>query len=191
MYINGARLLKDIDILQIQKAYSRFINPFIDHKHKEGVLSYGLEPFGYTIRLGDMFWIPPVSGVLDPKNHPKGSDVILTDPFQLKPHELIIGQSLEYIRIPPNIVAIGFGKSTYARMGVHVNITPLDAGWEGHLSISITNNGSNPIVLYPHEGIAQLLFFWSDELPVSGYDGNYQMILNPEPARVRKKDVED
>ena len=184
MNIIGARLLRDIEIIEIYKHTRNFIDPFINYKHSNGMLSYGLEPFGYTIRLGTEFWFPPTTGTLDPKRETIGEVFSLTEPFELEPNQLVIGYSLEYIQMPPNVVAIGFGKSTYARMGVHVNITPIDSGWEGFLSISITNNGSNPVMIYPKEGIAQLLFYWCPENPTSVYDGNYQKLLKPQPAKI-------
>ncbi len=142
------------------------IEPFSEKQIKEGIISYGPSSYGYDIRLSEEFKIPVMKnlGLIDPKKileeewkERKGKKIII------EPNSHILGKSVEYFRIPRNVIGICLGKSTYARCGVLVNVTPLEPEWEGYLTISISNTSKYPVVVYAGEGIAQVVFLESDE----------------------------
>jgi len=144
----------------------RMIEPFVDHQVREGVISYGLSSYGYDLRLADEFKIyePKVGSELDPKNF----DSNLFRDFkgktcEIPPNSFVLGRSVEYFRIPRKVLALCFGKSTYARCGVVANVTPLEAEWEGFVTIEIANLGPGPAKVYANEGIVQVIFLESDE----------------------------
>jgi dCTP deaminase len=147
----------------------------------ERAISFGVSSYGYDMRLGTHFrrLKPAAGGVIDPKKVDEALwEAFETDrPFELPPHGLILAQTLEYFRIPRDILTICFGKSTYARSGVFVNVTPFEPEWEGFATIAVTNLTASPVRLYPGEGIAQLIFLQSDEVCAVSYrdkDGKYQ-----------------
>lgn len=142
------------------------IEPFSEKQVTKGLISYGLSSYGYDIRLSEEFRIPMFEHhkIIDPKRiyedewkHYKGKKITI------KPCSHILGRSIEYFRIPRNVIGIVVGKSTYARCGVIVNVTPLEPEWEGFLTISISNISNFPAIIYAEEGIAQIIFFESDE----------------------------
>ncbi len=147
----------------------------------ERALSFGTSSYGYDMRLGKNFRrLKPAAGrVIDPK---KIDDTLLeafeTDkPFELEPHGLVLAQTLEYFKIPRDILTICFGKSTYARCGVFVNVTPFEPEWEGFATLAISNLTASPVKIYPGEGIAQLIFLQADDVCAVSYrdkDGKYQ-----------------
>ena len=138
------------------------------------VISYGLNSFGYDIRLSDKFKVYPCVYILDPKKHTENDFINYTgNIYTLLPNSFILGLSIEEFNIPNNIVGICLGKSTYARCGLIVNVTPLEPGWKGRLVIEIANLGRIPVQIYANEGIAQVLFF-QDEVPEQVYNGFYQ-----------------
>ncbi len=150
----------------------RMIEPFVDHQVREGIISYGLSSYGYDMRLADEFKIyePKGESGLDPKNF----DSNLFRDFkgktcEIPPNSFVLGRSVDYFRIPRKVLALCFGKSTYARCGVVVNITPLEAEWEGFVTIEIANLGPRPAKVYANEGIAQVIFLESDEECLSSY----------------------
>jgi dCTP deaminase len=158
----------------------KMIEPFVDHSVREGVVSYGLSAYGYDFRISDEFRVPKASGfddVLDPKNL---RDIVYSGVFGdvvIPPRSYALGRSLEYFRIPRRIITICQGKSTYARIGVVVNVTPFEPEWEGHATICIVNTSPMPVVVYANEGIAQLLFMEGDAPPLTSYKdkkGKYQ-----------------
>jgi len=154
----------------------RMIEPFVDHLVRGGHISYGLGSFGYDIRVADEFKLLVPPGGRPARLDPKAFDESLLQDFRgetcdLPPHSFLLARSVERFNMPPNVVGICFGKSTYARIGVIVNITPLEPGWRGVLTIGISNTASLPARLYAHEGIAQVLFFESEEAPVTTYEG--------------------
>jgi dCTP deaminase len=155
------------------------IEPFAEGKRREGVVSYGLSSYGYDLRLADEFRLATESGgfVLDPKGYEKDVLKEITGPLTIPPTTFVLARSLEYFRIPRNVIALCFGKSTYARCGIVVNVTPLEPDWEGYITMSISNTSPFPVKLYPHEGIAQVVFIESDELCEVSYSdkkGKYQ-----------------
>ena len=156
------------------------IEPFIDHQVSDNVISYGLSSYGYDFRLGNQFRCPMQTDhdTLDPKvAQPELFREIESDVVTLKPGEFLLGRSVEYFRIPRNVVTIAFGKSTYARVGVVCNITPFEPEWEGFVTLMIANTSRLPAKLYANEGIAQVLFLeGQDVCDVSYADrkGKYQ-----------------
>ncbi|OIO34791.1 MAG: dCTP deaminase [Candidatus Omnitrophica bacterium CG1_02_40_15] len=157
------------------------IKPFQPQQIKNNNISYGLSSYGYDIRIADEFKIFKGSGkkdIIDPKN-------IRADLFEdfkgatciIPPNSFILARSLEYFKMPPNALALCTGKSTYARIGVIVNVTPLEPSWEGYLTIAISNTSNSPAKLYANEGIAQVVFFESDEqcqVTYADRKGSYQ-----------------
>jgi dCTP deaminase len=157
------------------------IEPFVDGQRRAGVISYGLSSFGYDIRVADEFRIfTPATGqltVVDPKAideramvHYRGEVCIIP------PNSFALARTVEYFRIPRNVLTICLGKSTYARCGIIVNVTPFEPEWEGHVTIEISNTTPLPCKVYAEEGIAQVLFFQGDEPEISYADrqGKYQ-----------------
>ena len=142
------------------------IEPFVDEQVRAGVVSYGLSSYGYDIRVADEFKIFTNinSTVIDPKQFDPQSFVdIKTDVCIVPPNSFALARTIEYFRIPRDILTICLGKSTYARCGIIVNVTPFEPEWEGHVTIEISNTTPLPAKIYANEGIAQVLFFQSDE----------------------------
>jgi len=172
------------------------ITPFEESQVREGVISYGLSSYGYDIRLADTYKVFKLDGNkhLDPKNIPEGAfEDYQGDTCVIPAHSFILGRSLEYFKIPRQAMALCLGKSTYARIGVIVNVTPLEPEWEGYITMEISNTSPNPVKLYSREGIAQLVFFESDESCLVSYrdrKGQYQAqkeITLPRSMKVKEK----
>lgn len=156
------------------------IEPFLDHLVREGI-SYGLSSFGYDIRVDGQFKVftNAQNTLLDPKNFDERSFVDMEPGGDciIPPNSFALAQTLEYFQIPEDVLAVCVGKSTYARCGIIVNVTPLEPGWYGHLTLEISNTTPLPAKIYAGEGIAQLLFFQGEERPLVTYadrDGKYQ-----------------
>jgi len=142
------------------------IKPFQPHQIKNNNISYGLSSYGYDIRIFDEFKIFKGSGkeTIDPKRIRPGLFEDFKGPACIvSPNSFVLARSLEYFKMPSNVLALCTGKSTYARIGVIVNVTPLEPSWEGYLTIAISNTSNSPAKLYANEGIAQVVFFESDE----------------------------
>ena len=158
----------------------QMIEPFETGLIREGVISYGLSSYGYDIRVADEFKIfhNVNSTVVDPKNFDANSFVEFTGGIcTIPPNSFALARSIEYIRMPRDVTGVVLGKSTYARCGIVTNFTPLEAGWEGHITIEISNTTPLPARIYANEGIAQVLFFQSDEICRVSYAdrrGKYQ-----------------
>lgn len=156
------------------------IEPFEPGQVREGVVSYGLSSFGYDIRVADEFKVfTDVHNVLvDPKAFDQRSFVdIKGDYCIIPPNSFALARTHEYFRIPEDVLVVCLGKSTYARCGIIVNVTPLEPEWCGYLTLEISNTTPLPAKIYAHEGIAQLLFFQGDEVPEITYaqrSGKYQ-----------------
>ncbi|MFQ5607614.1 MAG: dCTP deaminase [Candidatus Zixiibacteriota bacterium] len=141
------------------------IRPFSARQVKKGV-SYGLSSYGYDIRVADEFKIftNVSSSVVDPKNFDAKSFVdVRARSILVPPNSFALARTVEYFKIPRNVLTICLGKSTYARCGIIVNVTPFEPEWEGHATLEISNTTPLPAKVYANEGIAQLLFFESDE----------------------------
>ncbi len=151
----------------------RMIEPFEERMVRDGKVSYGLSSYGYDLRVADEFKIftNVHSAVVDPKKFDEKSfvDVSGQGYILIPPNSFALTRSLEYLRIPKNVLGLCIGKSTYARCGIIVNVTPLNPEWEGSLIIEISNTTPLPAKIYAGEGIAQILFFESDEEPEKSY----------------------
>lgn len=157
------------------------IEPFVENQMREGVVSFGLSSFGYDIRVADEFRIfTPATGQLSVVD-PKAIDERAMFPYQgdvciIPPNSFALARTVEYFRIPRNILTICLGKSTYARCGIIVNVTPFEPEWEGYVTIEISNTTPLPAKIYANEGIAQVIFFEGEPPEVSYADrkGKYQ-----------------
>lgn len=156
------------------------IEPFVEQQVRNGAISYGLSSFGYDIRVGDEYKVftDVYSVVVDPKNFDPRSFVdIKADHCIIPPHSFALAATMEYFRIPADTLVVCVGKSTYARCGIIVNVTPLEPEWCGYLTLEISNTTPLPAKIYSGEGLAQLLFFQGDEVPEVTYasrHGKYQ-----------------
>ena len=156
------------------------IEPFEKSQVRGDAISYGVSSYGYDIRVADEYKVfTDVYGVVvDPKNFDPRSFVdIKADHCIIPPRSFALARTLEYFRIPRDVLVVCVGKSTYARCGIIVNVTPLEPEWEGHLTLEISNTTPLPAKIYSNEGLAQLLFFQGDEEPEVSYKdkkGKYQ-----------------
>ncbi|MCS3610885.1 dCTP deaminase [Salinibacter ruber] len=157
------------------------IDPFVDEQVREDVVSYGLSSFGYDMRVAGEFRVftPNVhNSVVDPKRIDERALVEheADDHILIPPNSYVLGRSIEYFRMPSDTLGLVLGKSTYARSGIIVNVTPLEPGWEGHVTIEIGNGTPLPAKVYAEEGIAQVVFL-RGETPEVSYEekqGKYQ-----------------
>jgi dCTP deaminase len=158
----------------------RMIEPFADRQVREGVISYGVSSYGYDMRVANEFRIftNVLNSVVDPKNFDPNSFVEFSGEVCIvPPNSFALARSVEYFRIPRNVMTVTVGKSTYARCGIITNVTPLEPEWEGFVTLEISNTTPLPARIYANEGIAQVLFFEGDEPPETSYGdrkGKYQ-----------------
>lgn len=141
---------------------SGMIEPFVEKQNHAGVISYGLSSYGYDARCSNEFKIftNVDNAIVDPKNFSAASFVDRTvDECIIPPNSFVLTRSVEYFKIPKDVLVICLGKSTYARCGLIVNVTPLEPGWEGHVTLEISNTTPLPAKVYANEGVAQFLFF--------------------------------
>ena len=164
-----------------QKAQnSRMIEPFVEDQVRDGVISYGVSSYGYDIRVADEFKIftNVFSAIVDPKWFDNASMVDFKGEIcVIPPNSVALARTVEYFRIPRNVLTICVGKSTYARCGIIVNVTPFEPEWEGYVTLEISNTTPLPAKIYANEGIAQVLFFEADEECLISYadkKGKYQ-----------------
>jgi len=156
------------------------IEPFEDRQVRNGVISYGLSSYGYDIRVADEFKVFTNinTTVVDPKNFDDRSFVDMkTDVCIIPPNSFALARTVEYFRIPRDVLTVCVGKSTYARCGLIVNVTPFEPEWEGYVTLEISNTTPLPAKVYANEGISQVLFFQSDEVCETSYadkKGKYQ-----------------
>ncbi len=156
------------------------IKPFEDRQVRKGGISYGLSSYGYDIRIADEFKIFTNinTTIVDPKSFDPRSFVDYQGEVAvIPPNSFALGRSVEYFKIPRNVLTISVGKSTYARCGVITNVTPFEPEWEGYVTLEISNTTPLPAKIYANEGIAQVLFFESDEACETSYadrQGKYQ-----------------
>jgi len=142
------------------------IEPFVERQVREGVISYGLSSYGYDIRVADEFKIftNVYSTVVDPKQFDSKSMVDFKgEVCVIPPNSFALARTVEYFRVPRGVLCVCLGKSTYARCGIIVNITPFEPEWEGYVTLEISNTTPLPARIYANEGIAQVLFFEADE----------------------------
>jgi dCTP deaminase len=156
------------------------IEPFADRQVREGKISFGVSSYGYDLRVSDEFKIFTNinSTVVDPKNFDARSFVEFKgDVCIIPPNSFALARSVEYFRVPRHILTVCVGKSTYARCGIIVNVTPLEPEWEGFVTLEISNTTPLPAKVYANEGLCQILFFESDEPCEISYkdkQGKYQ-----------------
>lgn len=170
-------ILNDQQIAEL--ATGGMIEPFTQTLQRQGVISYGLSSFGYDLRAAPEWKIftNAWSAVADPKNfEPRSFIDVEADSVVIPPNSFVLTRSLEYIRMPKDVLAIAVGKSTYARLGIVANVTPLEPGWEGHVTLEFSNTTPLPARMYANEGCVQLVFFQGQQPAVTYFDrqGKYQ-----------------
>jgi dCTP deaminase len=160
------------------------ISPFEPRQVRENatgkIVSYGTSSYGYDVRCAKEFKIFTNinSAIVDPKNFDANSFIdVFTDVCIIPPNSFVLARTVEYFKIPRNVLTICLGKSTYARCGIIVNVTPLEPEWEGHVTLEFSNTTNLPAKIYANEGVAQMLFLESDEVCETSYKdrgGKYQ-----------------
>lgn len=170
---------------------TRMIEPFSPNQVSGGVISYGLSSYGYDLRLAGEFRVlePPAGVLINPKSlPPEYFREIHGAHCDIPARSYVLGRTVEYLRIPRDVVTICCGKSTYARAGVLINVTPFEPEWEGYVTVSIANTTPCPVRIFANEGLCQVLFFQSDEpCEVSYKDrkGKYQAQTGIEGPRTK------
>jgi dCTP deaminase len=142
------------------------INPFAEKQMREGVVSFGVSSYGYDLRVSDEFKIftNVMSAIVDPKHFDERSFVtVRTECAIIPPNSFALARSVEYFKIPRDVLTICVGKSTYARCGIIVNVTPFEPEWEGFVTLEISNTTPLPAKIYANEGLCQIIFFQGDE----------------------------
>jgi len=156
-----------------QALQNQMIEPFVDRQVRipgetnDKVISFGLSSYGYDIRVANEFKVftNVFNAIVDPKNFKEDSFIkIETDVCIVPPNSFALARSVEYFKIPRNVLTVCLGKSTYARCGIIVNVTPFEPEWEGYVTLEISNTTPLPAKIYANEGIAQVLFFESDTM---------------------------
>ncbi|WP_331255732.1 dCTP deaminase [Candidatus Bealeia paramacronuclearis] len=152
--------------IRAQARENGMIEPFVEHQTKEGVISYGLSSYGYDARVAPEFKIftNVDNAIVDPKNFSDAGFVDReTDVCVIPPNSFVLARTVEYFRIPRDVLVICLGKSTYARCGIIVNVTPLEPEWEGHVTLEFSNTTPLPAKIYANEGACQFLFLKGNE----------------------------
>ena len=151
---------------------NKMISPFEDKQIRENKISYGLSSFGYDARVSNEFKIftNVNSEIVDPKNF-KASNFITKNVSEciIPPNSFVLASTVEYFKIPKDVLVVCLGKSTYARCGIIVNVTPLEPGWEGHVTLEFSNTTPLPAKIYANEGVAQFIFLKGNETPETTY----------------------
>jgi dCTP deaminase len=166
------------------------IEPFVEKQVREGVISYGLSSYGYDMRVSNEYKIftNVYGAVVDPKAFdPQAFVDFKGDVCVIPPNSFVLARSVEYFRIPRTVLTVCLGKSTYARTGLIVNVTPFEPEWEGHVTLEISNTTPLPAKVYSNEGLAQVLFFEADEVCEVSYadrKGKYQGQTGVTPPRL-------
>jgi dCTP deaminase len=166
------------------------IEPFVEKQVRDGVISYGLSSYGYDLRVADEFKVftNVFSAMVDPKHFaPKSFVDMKIDVCIIPPNSFALARSVEYFRIPANVLTICLGKSTYARCGLIVNVTPFEPAWEGFVTLEISNTTPLPARVYANEGLCQVLFFEGDEpceITYADRKGKYQGQTGVTPPRL-------
>jgi dCTP deaminase len=185
----GSKMLKNDRWIK-EMAEKGMIRPFNKDQMRKGVISYGVSSYGYDMRISDEFKIftNRNHAVVDPKSFAVDSFTNFRGDVCIIPeNSFVLGRSVEYFRIPREVLVICIGKSTYARCGIVVNVTPLEPEWEGHVTIEISNTTPMPAKIYANEGIAQLLFIEGSEVCLRSYAdkaGKYQAQKGITPAKI-------
>lgn len=177
--------LKNDTWIKNRAEYDNMITPFMEHQIRSGVISYGLSSYGYDARVSNEFKVftNVFSETVDPKKFSEKSmiDIDTSNTIEnfciIPPNSFALARTVEYFKIPRDILAICLGKSTYARCGIIINVTPLEPEWEGYVTLEISNTTPLPAKIYANEGIAQFLFFEADNICETSYadrNGKYQ-----------------
>ncbi|RDU66256.1 dCTP deaminase [Helicobacter didelphidarum] len=175
--------LKSDSWIKEKSLCNQMITPFVESQVSKGVISYGLGSYGYDIRVGQEFMIFTNIGatLVDPKHFDEKNVVQMKAEENgfciVPPNSFALARTVEYFKIPRDVLTICLGKSTYARCGIIVNVTPFEPEFEGHITIEISNTTPLPAKIYANEGIAQVLFFTGDEVCMQSYkdkSGKYQ-----------------
>src|SRR3972149_5008221 len=170
----------------------RMIEPFVETQVRDGVISHGVSSYGYDVRVADEFKIftNVYSAVVDPKDFdPKSMVDFRGNVCTIPPNSFALARTVEFFRIPRDVLTLCVGKSTYARCGIIVNVTPFEPEWQGYVTLEISNTTPLPARIYANEGIAQVLFFQSDETCLRSYadkKGKYQKQLEVTLPRISK-----
>ncbi|HET8726694.1 MAG TPA: dCTP deaminase [Alphaproteobacteria bacterium] len=154
------------DVWIREQAKHGMVEPFVEKQTRAGVISYGLSSYGYDARVSDEFLIFTNidNDVVDPKGFSETSFVKRkTDVCVIPPNSFVLASTVEYFRVPRDVLVICVGKSTYARCGIIVNVTPLEPGWEGHVTLEFSNTTPLPAKIYANEGACQFLFLKGDQ----------------------------
>jgi dCTP deaminase len=158
----------------------KMIDPFVEDQVRDGVISYGVSSYGYDIRVADEFKVftNVFGATVDPKHFDTKSMVdIKAEVCVIPPNSFALARTVEYFRIPRKVLTVCLGKSTYARCGIIINVTPFEPEWEGYVTLEISNTTPLPAKIYANEGIAQVLFFEADdecEISYADKKGKYQ-----------------
>jgi dCTP deaminase len=172
--------LKPDHWIKKQALEHRMIEPFVESQVRQGVISYGVSSYGYDIRVADEFKIftNVFSAIVDPKHFdPRSMVDFKGEVCVIPPNSFVLARTVEYFRIPRKVLTVCLGKSTYARCGLIVNVTPFEPQWEGYVTLEISNTTPLPAKVYSNEGIAQVLFFEADEeceISYADKKGKYQ-----------------
>jgi dCTP deaminase len=195
IYVNDtfskdSKMVKNDKWIKKMSLENKMIEPFESGQVRDGKISFGTSSYGYDMRLSNEFKIMKKdAGVLDPKQSQDNifEAVTVDNYIEIPPNSVVLGKTIEYFRIPRNIVAIAFGKSTYARCGLFLNITPFEPEWEGYVTLSIANTTFVPVRVYANEGIAQVLFLGTSDVCEISYadrQGKYQSQKTITSARI-------
>lgn len=162
-----------------QAVENNMIEPYADKQHRDGAISYGVSSYGYDARCAPEFKVftNVNNAIVDPKDFSADCFVEVTeDTCIIPPNSFALARTVEYFRIPEDVLVMCLGKSTYARCGIIVNVTPLEPGWEGHVTLEFSNTTPLPAKIYANEGVCQFLFFQGDspcEVPYNSRNGKY------------------
>ena len=176
-----------------QSLSNQMISPFVEAQKSDGIVSYGLSSYGYDARVAPEFKIftNVDSAIVDPKNFTMNSFVERnSDVCIIPPNSFALGRTVEYFKIPRDTLVLCLGKSTYARCGIIVNVTPLEPEWEGHVTLEFSNTTPLPAKIYANEGVCQFLFFQSDETCETSYKdraGKYMQQTGVTLPRINSK----
>lgn len=185
--LNFTMVLSDITL----KTLKDMISPFESDLVKNGKISYGLSSYGYDARLADEFKIftDVYTAIIDPKNFDSNAFVETKgDHCIIPPHGFILCRTVEYFKIPRDILVICLGKSTYARCGLIVNVTPLEPGWEGYVTLEISNTTPLPAKVYANEGICQFIFLRGDHPCETAYNDRKGKYMHQKGVTLAKVD---
>ncbi len=176
----------------IKMAKKGMITPFAESQIQKGVISFGVSSYGYDMRISDEFKIfkSEKTKIVDPKNFDEKDFIEYRGKTcEIPANSYVLAKSIEYFKIPRNILTITYGKSTYARCGILVNVTPFEPEWEGFVTIAITNLNPKPARIYAGEGIAQVIFLKAEKVCIKSYadkKGKYQAQKKITAAKIKK-----